>query len=166
MVEIIVVNESLLPEVKKIAEETWPKTFGQILTPEQISYMLEMMYNLEVLKSQVNERGHHYVLASEAGKHLGFCSFEHHIDQSAKTKIHRIYIMPDTQGKGIGKLLLAYVADRSKSKGDNALYLNVNRFNEKAIQFYERVGFRKIKEEVIDIGNGFVMDDFVMEIGL
>jgi ribosomal protein S18 acetylase RimI-like enzyme len=128
--------------------------------------MLEAMYALPILESLVKEKGHQYILAKDETGYLGFCSYEHDSNQSDKTKIHRIYLLPETQGKGIGKLLLNYAFERAKEKNQTAVYLNVNKFNKKAIQFYERLGMSKAKEEVIDIGNGFVMDDFVMEMSL
>ncbi|EMS32655.1 putative acetyltransferase [Mariniradius saccharolyticus AK6] len=166
MIEIIPATVDLLPEVKSIAYKTWPSTFSKILTKEQIDYMLEAMYDLPILESLVLEKGHQYILAKDETGYLGFCSFEHDSNQSNKTKIHRIYLLPETQGKGLGRLLINYVVDQAKRKNQAAIYLNVNKFNEKAIQFYERIGMRKAKEEVIDIGNGFVMDDFVMEMDL
>lgn len=166
MIEIVPASIDLLPEVKSIAHRTWPSTFSQILTKEQIDYMLEGMYALDTLQSLVKDKGHHYVLAKDETDYLGFCSYEHDSNQSNKTKIHRIYLLPETQGKGLGRLLINYVVDQARKKNQAAIYLNVNKFNEKAIQFYERIGMRKAKEEVIDIGNGFVMDDFVMEMDL
>lgn len=166
MIEIVPASIDLLPEVKSIAHRTWPSTFSQILTKEQIDYMLEGMYALDTLQSLVKDKGHHYVLAKDETGYLGFCAYEHNVNQTNKTKIHRIYLLPEIQGKGLGKLLLNHVVKQAKAKNEIAVYLNVNKFNEKAIQFYERIGMRKAKEEVIDIGNGFVMDDFVMEMDL
>lgn len=166
MITIIPATIDLLPEVKSIAHRTWPSTFSQILSKEQIDYMLEGMYALETLESLVEEKGHQYVLAKDETGYLGFCAYEHNVKQSDKTKIHRIYLLPETQGKGLGKLLLNHVVEQAKAKNEDAVFLNVNKFNDKAIQFYERIGMKKVKEEVIDIGNGFVMDDYVMEMAL
>lgn len=166
MIEIIPATIDLLPEVKSIAHRTWPSTFDQILTKEQIDYMLEGMYALETLESLVKDKGHRYDLAKDETGYLGFCAYEHNVNGSHKTKIHRIYLLPETQGKGLGKLLIGHVVEQAKAKNEVAIYLNVNKFNEKAIQFYEHIGMKKVKEEVIEIGNGFVMDDFVMEMSL
>lgn len=166
MIKIVPATIDLLPEVKSIAYRTWPSTFSQILTKEQIDYMLEGMYALEILESLVKEKGQRYVLAQDETDYVGFCAYEHNVSQSNKTKIHRIYLLPETQGKGLGKLLLNHVVEQAKNRDEDAVYLNVNKFNEKAIQFYERIGMKKVKEEVIDIGNGFVMDDYVMEMAL
>jgi ribosomal protein S18 acetylase RimI-like enzyme len=43
--------------------------------------------------------------------------------------------------------------------------VNVNRHN-KALHFYEKYGFKIIREEDIDIGEGYFMNDYVMELKL
>jgi diamine N-acetyltransferase len=166
MIHIVKASLEELSIVQKIARLTWPITFSNILTPEQIEFMLNWMYDLKALEQQVNEKGHVFLLAKEEDSCLGFASYEIHCKDQEKTKIHKIYILPGTQGKGIGKKLISHIKDISLMKGDKFLYLNVNRFNEKAISFYKHIGFYEAYKEVIDIGNGFIMDDIVMEMKL
>ncbi|MCH7396838.1 GNAT family N-acetyltransferase [Belliella sp. DSM 107340] len=164
MIEIHPASENQLVEVQKIAYATWPETFSNILTPVQIDYMLDQMYDLDALKSQIKLKKHTFLLAKEGEETLGFCSFELNCEGSNSVKIHKIYILPNTQGKGIGKKLLYEVQKIAVQNGFKSIYLNVNRFNKQAIEFYLYVGFKEIKKEVIDIGNGFVMDDLVLEL--
>ncbi|MBN7813322.1 GNAT family N-acetyltransferase [Algoriphagus sp. H41] len=154
-----------LPKVQSIAHRTWPDTFGKILSPEQIRYMLEMMYDLAVLESQW-DKGHTFLLAEENGSELGFAGFELNYSGTPKAKLHKIYLLPEAQGKGAGKALLLDVAERARKAKQASLLLNVNKYNQKAIEFYGRIGFVEIYTEVIDIGSGYVMDDVVMELGL
>jgi ribosomal protein S18 acetylase RimI-like enzyme len=163
---MITIQEASLQELAKVREvalKTWPQTFQGILTPDQIEYMMNWMYDLEALKIQVLGNNHVFLLAMENDECLGFCSYQLHAKDNNKTKIHKIYILPDTQGKGIGKKLLERVKEIAIGEGDCFLYLNVNKYNQKAIAFYKRIGFYEDFKEVIDIGNGFVMDDVVME---
>lgn len=81
------------------------------------------------------------------------------------TKIHKIYVLPNTQGKGIGKLLIDEVLKIAKQKKQSSLTLNVNRDN-RAIQFYKHLDFKIVGEENIPIGNGFLMEDYIMEKGI
>jgi diamine N-acetyltransferase len=166
MVQILQASINEIAIVQKIAHQTWPITFANILTPQQISFMLGWMYDLKALESQVTEKGHVFLLAQEEGEYLGFASYEIHCKDSNKTKIHKIYILPETQGKGVGKSLINRIITIAKENGDNHLFLNVNRFNQKAIDFYAHIGFYEAYREVIDIGNGFIMDDIVMEMKL
>ncbi|UZD24706.1 GNAT family N-acetyltransferase [Algoriphagus halophytocola] len=164
MIEITPATQDDLKYVQSIANQTWPDTFGEILSPEQIDYMLKWMYSLDTLEKQQN-KGHLFYLAEENGQKMGFTGIE--INQGpGKTKIHKIYILPSAQGKGVGKKLIQKIKEVALAKDQKSLLLNVNKYNEGAIAFYEYLGFKKIKEEVIDIGNGYVMDDFVFELKL
>ena len=81
------------------------------------------------------------------------------------TKIHKLYLLPVVQGRGIGRALIDTVRAIAESHGHDTLTLNVNKYNE-AVHFYEAYGFRISGTEVIDIGGGYVMDDFVMNLSL
>lgn len=154
-----------LNKVQSIAHRTWPSTFANILSPEQIDYMLNWMYELKMLESQL-EKGHTFLLAEEDKKELGFAGFEPNYAEGQKSKLHKIYLLPEAQGKGAGKALILEVADRARKANQKSLLLNVNKYNQKAIDFYLKMGFQEIYKEVIDIGNGYVMDDVVMELNL
>ncbi len=163
MIRINLVSKEELVHVQSIAKLTWPHTFGEILSPEQIEYMLNWMYSLENLSKQYDS-GHQFFIAEE-GKKLGFTGIEVN-HEPGKTKIHKIYILPTAQGKGIGKKLIQKIKEIAKDNNQESLLLNVNKYNTGAIAFYEYLGFVNIKEEVIDIGNGYVMDDYVFELKL
>lgn len=165
MITIRTIAAEELPKVQQIAHRTWPDTFGKILSPEQITYMLELLYDLTILESQL-EKGHTFLLAIENETELGFAGFELNYAGSPKAKLHKIYLLPSAQGKGIGKKLILQVADRARQAGQKSLLLNVNKYNQPAIDFYEKMGFVEIYKEVIDIGSGYVMDDVVMELSL
>jgi ribosomal protein S18 acetylase RimI-like enzyme len=77
-----------------------------------------------------------------------------------------LYLLPSSQGKGVGKTLLLEVAKRAREAGQKSLVLNVNKYNKKAIDFYRALGFVTIRQEINDIGSGYVMDDDVMELSL
>ena len=164
MITIAPATEDDLPTIRDIAYQTWPNTFGNILSPAQISYMLDMMYSLESLKSQVTEKNHAFLLArdDESGTYLGYTSYELNYKSQSTTKIHKIYLLPASQGKGVGRLLIDCVAQAAQTHANDQLSLNVNRSN-KAVQFYERMGFAVVGTEDIDIGDGFLMEDFIME---
>lgn len=165
MLKIRQLAKEELNKVQSIAHRTWPSTFANILNPEQIEYMLNWMYDLKMLESQL-EKGHTFLLAEENGGELGFAGFELNHSEGPKAKLHKIYLLPEAQGKGAGKALILEVAGRARKAGQKSLLLNVNKYNQKAIDFYLKIGFQEIYKEVIDIGNGYVMDDVVMELNL
>lgn len=160
--QIVEAQKANITQIKALAHAIWPSTFGDILSAEQIDYMLEMMYAEESLLKQIETYGHRFFLIKEEGEAVGFISLEHHVHHQPKTKIHKIYLLPETQGKGLGKALIDHAEAEALARGDHYLFLNVNKFNP-ATKFYEKCGFEVVKEEVIPIGKGFVMDDFVFE---
>ncbi|GHB23647.1 GNAT family N-acetyltransferase [Mongoliitalea lutea] len=164
MIEIRLATSSDIPEIQKIALETWPLTFGEILSKEQITYMLDWMYSTEMLENQMQYEGHIFLLAfdSDLKIFIGFAGIQH-AAKDQKTKIHKLYIKAGQQGKGVGKKLVEHIQILATKINDQALFLNVNKYNEQAIKFYQYIGFIEVAQEVIDIGRGFVMDDYIME---
>jgi ribosomal protein S18 acetylase RimI-like enzyme len=74
-------------------------------------------------------------------------------------------VLPETQGTGLGRQFFELVKEKAIENNQKAIFLNVNKQNH-AIHFYTKLGFTKVKDEVIDIGEGYVMDDYVMEINV
>jgi ribosomal protein S18 acetylase RimI-like enzyme len=162
-IEKVAANEGNKFEIiRGIASATWPITYGEILTQEQIEYMFEMMYSTNSLQEQATKQNLYFLLANVENSPLGFASYESNYNETMKTKIHKIYILPSAQGKGIGKKLIDYIIDEAKMQQNTAVILNVNKYN-KAQHFYTKIGFSIASEEIIDIGKGYVMDDYVME---
>lgn len=162
MISIQFADSQHIPDIQAVAAATWPVTFQHILSPEQIHYMLDMMYSTASLTAQMNQQHHQFLLAQEQGDTLGFISFENAYKQQATTKVHKIYILPQAQRRGIGQQLLEAVATRAIHNGSSNLTLHVNRDN-KAITFYQKIGFDITGREDIDIGYGYLMEDYIME---
>lgn len=162
MIEIQKNTDENFTSIRTIAAAVWPIAYGAILSHEQLDYMMEMMYSVSSLKLQSSAKKHRFILAKDEEMVLGFASYEFNFSKKPKTKIHKIYILTNHQGKGIGKSLIDFIVNEAKERHQKGLILNVNKKNT-AIRFYESIGFSISNEEVIDIGNGFLMDDFVME---
>lgn len=145
-----------------IAYQTWPETYGSILSKTQLDYMLAAFYSVESIAKNVDSGNQHFLLALEGEKVLAFVSYEHFYQQKPVTRIHKIYLLPESQGNGIGKLLVNWVADLAIHERSEKLSLNVNRFN-KALHFYQKLGFEITGEEDIVLEHGYLMEDFRME---
>jgi diamine N-acetyltransferase len=151
-----------LEAIRQLAYEIWPSAYGEILSGQQLKYMLEKFYSLSSLEHQLTVLKHQFIIAVEIESPMGFASFSPHEDDSTVYHLNKIYVLPNQQGKNIGKQILDYVITQIKTSGAASLQLNVNR-NNKAINFYEKQGFAIISIEDIDIGEGYYMNDFVME---
>ena len=164
MISVRKAVENDLFTVHNLAHEIWPSAYGEILGIAQLDYMLDKIYSLSSLEHQYNILKHHFILVLDNEIPVGFASFSPHEDR-AIYHLNKIYVLPEQQGKNIGKKILGYVCEEVKKAGARSLQLNVNRYN-KAIHFYEKQGFKIIRDEDIDIGNGYFMNDYVMELEL
>jgi GNAT superfamily N-acetyltransferase len=160
MIRVRQINSSEVGIIHDLAHVIWPPTFAEILKPEQIQYMLDWMYNTSTLAKQIAE-GHRFFLIEDDGLPLGFMGIQPFYPDKASVKIHKLYVLPETQGKGLGKKLIDQAIEDARQNNCERLILNVNRFN-RAVEFYKHIGFNILLEENIDIGNGYWMEDFVM----
>ena len=154
-----------LPAIHDLAHKIWPSAYSHILSTEQLEYMLDLIYSLASLHRQLINLKHNFFIVLDKNNPVGFASFSQKEMNSETYRLHKIYVLHQQHGTGIGKLLLAHIINSVKSSGGTFLELNVNRHN-KARHFYEKSGFKIIAEEDIDIGKGFFMNDFVMRLGL
>ena len=152
---------SSIPLLAELARKSWQQAYTGILSQEQISYMLELLYSPPaLLRLLENSSMEYYLLVDGARGAEGFLLLEHGAE-NLSTKIHRLYLLDVAKGAGKGRSAVAFAAHRALQAGSLRITLNVNRHNP-AKQFYEHIGLKVLKEECIDIGSGFVMDDFVL----
>ena len=161
--EVRHLSKDELWRVRELALQIFPITYEKIVEREQIDYMMELFYTPENLRKQY-ESGQIFLIIYTEGKPSGYASYTP-LDEYGGYKLNKIYVDTSLQGKGLGRSLLNDVISRVRNAGGNSLQLNVNRFN-KAVGFYQSMGFVLKKEELLDIGRGYFMDDYVMELSL
>lgn len=164
MIEIVQLTKDDVLIVNQLAHDIWPHTFKDILTKDQIDYMLDWMYNVQTLEEQI-QTGHLYYLLKEHGIAKGFIGLEPNYPDIDILRIHKLYVLPGSQGSGFGRELLTKAMDVAFDLDLHTLHLNVNRFNE-SVDFYKHTGFKVIGEVNNDIGKGYLMEDFIMELKL
>jgi diamine N-acetyltransferase len=143
-----------------LAEKVWWPTYSPILEKEQIEFMLGEIYSAEKIGSQLQNNTQSYLILEEEGKPVAFAGYSPRDEDPNIYKLHKLYCLPETQGKGYGKILINEVAQKTIEAGKHTLDLNVNRYN-KAKSFYEKMGFSVAYEEDIPIGP-YWMNDYVM----
>ncbi len=158
---IIKATEKDIAKIQNLAKESWNSAYANILEQKQIDYMLDLMYSESTLKAHFGNSNYQYYLVQEDEVFLGFIGFEFH-NEPDTTKLHRIYFLKEAQGKGLGKKALEFVKTETEKSGDKRLTLTVNK-NNNAKSFYESQDFKVYDEAIFDIGNGYVMDDYLME---
>jgi len=161
-INILPATEKDIAQIQAIVAQSWPATYGKILSPEQLTYMVDLFYSDQSLKKQFSE-GHQFYILSEGQDAIGFMDIEK--INAAYCKLHKIYLLPAHQGKGYGKALLDYAIHKARQMEATQLKLNVNRHN-KALGFYQRLGFKIAQQVDNPIGQGYYMNDYVMELSL
>lgn len=164
MIQCREATEADIPVIQRIAKITWGPTYVPIIGQAQVDYMLSTMYSTTILGGQIAD-GQRFLILMIDGKDVGFAGFGSEDLPEAIYKLHKLYLLPEVQGRGLGKFLIQTVMEQVKQAGAAVLLLNVNRANP-ALHFYQKLGF-KIKETVdIEIGNGFFMNDYILEISI
>jgi diamine N-acetyltransferase len=164
-IELKRASRDQLRDVQRLAGVIWRAHYPGIITHDQIDYMLERGYALPVLEGFLDRDDRGLELAMVGGELAGFAAW-YVTDDRAVAKLDKLYVLQSRQRLGLGGRLMARVSDFARDAGATRLVLNVNKHNTQAIRAYEKQGFTIREAVVVDIGGGFVMDDYVMAKGL
>lgn len=148
-----------IPSIRLLAEKSWWHHYPSIISEEQINYMLQLMYSSDALEEQLTKGQDFFLFGKEENNPDGFISLSILDDQEAF--LHKFYISPEAQGKGLGAA--AFERLLRENPAVSCIRLTVNRQNFKSINFYFKLGFHIERVADFEIGNGFVMNDFVMK---
>lgn len=164
MLKIKIADRYDINLIRELALIAFPDTYKDILAPEQIEYMLDWMYSEESLNKQF-DNGHIYHIGEYDGVNCAYTSVEK--QASDLWHLQKIYILPQYQCKGIGKQMFENAIDFIKKTSPEAkrVELNVNRHNS-AKAFYEKMGMHITTSGDFNIGNGYFMNDYIMELEL
>jgi ribosomal protein S18 acetylase RimI-like enzyme len=161
MIAIKPAKLSDIPVINQLAYSIWPAAYKNILSADQMEYMLKLIYSPSSLRKQIKDLHHKFIIVYQNKIPLGFASYSLKANSKNIYKLHKIYVLQTEQGKGIGNFVINKIIDEIRSMGAKYLELNVNRSNT-ALNFYKKNGFKIIAEEDIDIDNGYFMNDYVM----
>jgi diamine N-acetyltransferase len=152
-----------IPLIRALTFAIWPQTYAALLTPEQIDYMLQMMYSEASLQKQMEADGCTFIIVYDNNEPVAFAAYKP--TTPPVWKLEKIYVLASQQGKGTGKFIINYIVDEIKLQDAKALQLQVKRDNP-AQHFYTKLGFTIIDTADFDIGNGYFMKDYIMELAL
>lgn len=158
MIQITTASLSNVCVINRLAHQIWWHTYGDFISTEQITFMLNDMYSPASLQTQL-QQGHRFKLISFENNFCGFASYCK-TSKIGLFKIHKLYIHQNYQGLGLGKALIHSIENEVKALGATAIQLNVNREN-KALHFYLNMGY-KIFDSVNIAYHNFILNDYVM----
>lgn len=156
---IEVLTENQLDIVDTLATEIWNEYYIPIIGKPQVDYMLEKFQSKPVMKEQI-KNGYTYFLVEEEGRNVGYIGIQLKKDELFLSKL---YIKSCERGRGFARKALRFLEELAKEKGLNKISLTVYKRNVKSIAAYEKMGFKNLGSIVMEIGGGFIMDDFKME---
>lgn len=159
--EITALSVEQLESVCRLAQRIWQATYPGIITQRQIDAMLADRYSPQLILAQLDQPRHIWLIARMEGVITGFA---HAYLEDGACKLDKLYVAPAHQRKSIGRRLFDAIRGFSRQRQAQRLWLQVNRHNTQAVNAYRKYGFEIIEARVFEIGNGFVMDDYVMEI--
>lgn len=165
MIEIRPATTDDIPAIQSVAEVAFRSTYAEILTPDQLDYMMDWMYSTASLHSQMENEGHRYYVAWDEATPVGYVSIQQEGDDLFH--LQKIYVLPERQGERLGRRLFeqACTAVKALHPAPCTLELNVNRYN-RALGFYERMGMQIARQGDFPIGNGYYMNDYIMSLSL
>lgn len=174
--DICEVGEEAIPLLREVAWVVFPHTYRTMLSPEQIEYMMDMMYSERALLMQFRERGDRYFVVrsargvaeeGEAADIVGYLSVRPDGDHCYH--LEKLYTLPSVRGVGLGRRLFDYAKQVASEWADGEacrLILNVNRDNVAAVAFYHKMGMHEIGRGDFPIGQGYYMTDYILAIDI
>lgn len=155
-------TEAGIASLAELADEIWHEYWPELIGADQTDYMVDLFQSPEALTTSIHEDGYVYWLLRDGGDTVGYVGV-HPEEDTGKLFISKVYLLANARGKGYATRVIAYLNSFSLVNGLKAMYLTVNKGNDMAIRAYKAKGFETVDKVVSDIGNGFVMDDYIME---
>ena len=152
-----------IPLIQKLAHLIWPQAFLTIITQTQLEIMLAKMYDPVTLRNEM-ANGFIWKIIEERGGPIGYLSYS--MIDPATCKLHKVYVLPEKQGQGIGKKCLAEAARYARENGAVNLILMVNRANAKALRAYRAFGVHEAESIDWEFSPGFILHDYKMKLTL
>lgn len=145
-------------QIETLAREIWEEHYTPIIGAEQVAYMLDKFQSAKAMQEQLKE-GYEYFMIYDGETMVGYLAFK---EESGGLFLSKVYIHSSGRGKGFGKAAIEFVKCEVKKRGLKQIRLTVNKYNHNSIAAYLKMGFEKTQDLVMDIGEGYVMDDYEM----
>lgn len=151
-----------IEDLAKLADRIWHEYFpdSQIISSKQTDYMVRKFQSVPALVDQLHHRGFEYYFIVSGAEKVGFLGLK---PDGGKLFLSKLYLLKEHRGQGYSSHAFSFLEGLCEKRGLDAIWLTVNKNNKQAIDVYKIKGFETTREQTIDIGEGYAMDDFVME---
>lgn len=155
-------TEEHIVQIEKLGEKIWNEHYINIISQDQIDYMLEKFQSKESIKKQI-EKHYEYYLIKQNNENIGYIGMQ---PQEDKLFLSKLYIKAEKRGQGLGREAFNFIKGKCFEKNLKSIRLTVNKYNLSSIEVYKKIGFRILESVATSIGNGYIMDDYIMEYSL
>lgn len=153
------VNDAEILGIASLAEEIWHEHFTDIIGEDQVNYMVEKFQSFDALQKQVSD-GYEYFLISTDYMMAGYTGIH---EENGSLFLSKLYLLKESRGQHLSTEVFHFLVNLAKERNLNKIWLTCNKYNSHTLDVYKHLGFQIVRDEVTDIGNGFVMDDYIME---
>lgn len=153
--------EAEIDTVIPVAREIWETHYVPIIGQRQVDYMLEMRFTHANMRAYLDAKDRWFDVLKYRGECVGYCGYSL-MPEPGELKLDQLYLHRKMRGKGLGSLMIRHIESQARNMGRSVLVLQVNKHNPDTIAVYKKTGFQVRQEAVLDIGGGFVMDDYIM----
>ena len=157
---IDVINENQLAIVESLAREIWTEYYTPFIGSDQVNYMLDKFQSRAAIAYQIKSEGYLFYLIEDDGNYIGYLGVK---PNGQELFLSKLYVHSSRRGQKFGKKAIRFLERLALKLNLNKVSLTVNKKNTSAIMAYKKLGFKNLGSSVVDIGNGFIMDDFKME---
>ena len=156
---IPVLSDKNIQETVKTARIIWHEHFTPIIGKPQVEYMLEKFQSKKAIRDQINQGYLYFALILE-NQQIGYTGLR--LDKDCLF-ISKLYIRKEQRGNGFSRLMFALAEKTARQNDKQVMRLTCNKYNMSSLAVYKKTGFQIVGEEKTDIGNGFFMDDYILE---
>lgn len=149
-------------ELAALADIIWHQHFRGIISDEQIEYMIENFQSQKAMTNQLLNMGYEYYFFNVDGENQGYFAIQEQREENLMF-ISKVYLKKEFRGRGYARKAFEFIENEAKNRGLKKTRLTVNRHNDDTIAIYKKLGMYIADEKAADIGNGFVMDDYIFE---
>ena len=146
-------------DVATLANEIWHQHFIPIIGEAQVEYMVDKFQSYPAISKQIHEDGYEYFRIYLGDIFAGYTGV--HAEEDALF-LSKLYIKENCRGNRLATHALNYLIQICKERGLKKIWLTCNKYNNNTLAVYNHLGFKITDEQVADIGNGFVMDDYIL----
>lgn len=158
--KVLIDDTEAVEELSTLATGIVKEHYDPIIGAEVNDYMINLFQSVSGIAEQLKNGYQYYVVRDKNGNKIGFFAY---YPREKDVYLSKFYLIKEQRGKGIARDILQFVIGKTKEYGFSSIVLNVNKYNYGAIMAYEKMGFRRIRGEKKDIGNGYYMDDWIYE---